>query len=65
MSMMINLATTYCSYSLVTILDIRGAKTSVVIVHGQCADRRRGQLAAVQVGQVLLRDLIPPIRLIY
>ena len=33
----------YCCYSLVTILDVHGAKTIVVIVHGQRAGRRHGQ----------------------
>ena len=39
----IPMATTYRSYSLVTILDIRGVETTVAIVHGRRAGRRRGR----------------------
>ena len=43
----IPMATTYCPCSLVTVVDIRGAKTIVTIVHGRCAGRRCGRLTLI------------------
>ena len=53
------MATTYCSYSLVIILDIRDVETTGAIVYG----RRAGMSFMVRSnrpGQVLLRDQMPP-----
>ena len=40
----ISMSTTYCSCSLVILLDINGTKTTMAIIHGQSAGRRRKRI---------------------